>query len=131
MGRVPSSLSVSIGNCGDVTLSGACFTVKVKDVSSGGEGRAVLSPPRFCPLFIFCRGATANLPNPQVAPKARIVDYPGRSAAQNGSNHVWHCMICMILVPFWSPASVCNREPVCSLLELTNRYERRELSNIA
>ena len=40
-------------------------------------------------------------------------------------------MICMILVPFWSPASVCNREPVCSLLELTNRYERRELSNIA
>jgi hypothetical protein len=40
-------------------------------------------------------------------------------------------MICMILVPFWSPASVCNRELFCSLLELTNRYERRQLSNIA
>ena len=40
--------------------------------------------------------------DPQVAPKAQIVDFPGRRAAQRTSIHVMHCTVCMILVPLWS-----------------------------
>lgn len=42
-------------------------------------------------------------PDPQVSRKQRIVDFPRRSASQVASNHVMHCRVCMILVPFWSP----------------------------
>ena len=48
-------------------------------------------------------GTFAQPLDPKVAPIIEIVDFPGRSAAQNGSNHVMFCMFCMVLVPFWSP----------------------------
>jgi hypothetical protein len=32
------------------------------------------------------------------------VDFPERRATQSTSYHVMECMVCMILVPFWSPS---------------------------
>lgn len=87
------------------------------------------------------RGRPSAL-DPQVPRQGRIADFPGRSATQTASFHVMGCIVCRVLVPFWSPTvldvkqslawlaffgplhedvrrdAVCNRQIVSKALEL-------------